>query len=147
MTDPDYHIRPVEVYRGVGIHNGQSADRIERVVKPEIDHVFSLREIDSLVAYCGDPTRAPESWILAAAMVEGMFGVAIDERRARPDVDLEFVRACVAGLDLRRWRSPWVFGSLLDTAAMVPGQPGSVPRPAEFCEVVERDRADLEAGK
>ncbi len=111
----------VETYRGVGIHNGQSATRIANVVKPEIDRVFAMTDAEQLAAIAGDRNWAPEARLLAAAMVEAVFEEAAAERRVRPNVDLEVVRARVAGCDRAEWRDHQFFCSVLDTAA--PGTP------------------------
>ncbi len=117
-----------EVYRGVGIHDQQPPERIERIVKPEIDSV--LDRIDSpeaLLEFAGDHTRSPEARLLAAAKIEAGFAVAVEERRARPTgVSMEFVRAVVAGLNSQIWRSPTHYCSMFDRAP--PGKPKPVPR-------------------
>ena len=41
--------------------------------------------------------------------------IAMAERRLRPVTSWEQIRASVAGLNSRRWRSPWLYASLLDS--------------------------------
>jgi hypothetical protein len=119
----------VEVYRGVGIHDQQPADRIERIVKPEIDAVYDMRDLEALYEFAGDVARCPEARLFSAAKIEALWQQATEERWRRPDIDLETVRAHVAGLDSATWRSPWVYGTLLDTPS-APGcsRPGAAKR-------------------
>ena len=119
----------VEVYRGVGIHDQQPADRIERIVKPEIDAVYDMRDLEALYEFTGDVARCPEARLFSAAKIEALWQQATEERRQRPDIDLETVRARVAGLDSATWRSRWVYGTLRDTPS-APGcsRPGAIKR-------------------
>lgn len=119
----------VEVYRGVGIQDQQPADRIERIVKPEIDAVYDMRDLEALYEFAGDVARCPEARLFSAAKIETLWQQATEERRRRPDIDLETVRARVAGLDSVTWRSPWVYGTLLATPS-APGcsRPGAAKR-------------------
>jgi hypothetical protein len=49
----------VDKYRGVGIHDQQPQERIERVVKPEIDHVLDdLSDISAIL-----PTRRKHDYL------------------------------------------------------------------------------------
>jgi hypothetical protein len=115
-------------YRGVGIHNCQSLERIETVVKPEIDAVFAMDDIVQLADFAADVGNCPEARLLAGALVEARWMVAAEDRKVRPsDVDIEVVRASTVGLDSQRWRNSWHYCSLLDT--WPPGSPGAVPRP------------------
>lgn len=119
---------PSEIYRGVTIHSFQTRERIESRVKPEIDRVMGMNDIDQLFRYCRDLTCPPEARLLAAAMLEAIFNLAVEERRERPDIDLSLVRAHVAGLDEgNAFRSPWRYGSIAEPSA--PGAPRSEMRP------------------
>jgi hypothetical protein len=120
-------IPSVATYRGVGIQDHQPAERIENVVRPAIDAVFALADLKKLAAYAADVTRPPEARLLAAAKCEAMFQLAVDERRARPEINLERVAASVAGLNSVRWRSPTHYASVLDVPP-APGKPGADPR-------------------
>jgi hypothetical protein len=132
-------IPAVEVYRGVGIDDMQSHERIEHVVKPAIDEVFGMTNTRELLNYCGDITKPPEGRLFAAAKLQAGFQMAAAGRVERPNVDLQVVNAMIAGLGSRRWRSPWGYGSLLDVPAG-PGQRGHDPRPDEFRQQIEADR-------
>ncbi|MGA7675791.1 MAG: hypothetical protein WCA78_12205 [Rhizomicrobium sp.] len=120
----DDTILTVETYRGVRIHDQQSPERIDHVVKPAIDHVLALDDLDQLFDYAGDIHKPPEARLLAAAKCEVSFQIATDERRERPDIDLSRLRARVVGLNSRRCRDRWHFCSIYDT----PPAPGT-PRP------------------
>lgn len=139
MTNDDEKISIAEIYRGVGIHDAQSRDRIDRIVKPAIDAVIAMASVDELLEYCGDHGRPPEARLFAAAKIEAAMQIAADERRSRPEIDLVLVRARVAGLNSRTHRDPSAYGSLLDHPPP-PGQPGAAPRPAEYRAMVEAAR-------
>src|SRR5262249_61546510 len=62
-----------------------------------------------------DPRNPPEARLFAASKVECEYELAAEERRNRPIIDLERVRATVAGLDSLVWRDPDRYASLLDT--------------------------------
>lgn len=106
-------IPTVEIYRGVAVHDRQSTERITRIVKPSIDQVISMTDAVALLAYAGNISRPPEARLLAAAKLQGIFEQATEERRVRPNFDLGFVKACVAGLSSEKWRDPRHFCSLL----------------------------------
>ena len=109
----------IEIYRGVGVHDCQPPERIE-LVKAAIDDVYGISDLKRLCDYAGDITRPPEARLLAAAKCEATFQIAADESRKRPVVNLDLVRASVAGLSGEKWRSPREYCSLLD----VPHAPG-----------------------
>jgi hypothetical protein len=96
MTDDDDAVPILMEYRGIGIHTGQSSERIEAVVKPEIDCVFELTDVEALFDHAVDVTRSPESRLFAAPKVEAAWKLAAESRRLRPDVNLGRLRACVA---------------------------------------------------
>jgi hypothetical protein len=128
MRRTDYRVPTIGTYRGCPIHADQPAERIERVVKPEIDTVLALTDLYELFDVAGDVTMSPEARLLSAAMLEARWTLASDERRQRPEgIDLDVLRATVAGLDSINWRSPTHYGSILDRGR-APGEPGAVPR-------------------
>jgi hypothetical protein len=135
MTD---HIATIEIYRGVGIHDCQPRDRIEAVVRPMVDVVLAMSDVADLVRFAGDIAQPPEARLLAAAKCEAAQQIAAAGRVERPNVDLTLVRAMVAGLSSRRWRSPRGYGSALDTPP-APGDSGHQPRPPEYGRQVEED--------
>jgi hypothetical protein len=112
--DKDDSIPVVEICRGIGIENCQPRERIELVVKPAIDRVHAMGDPDLLAAYAADADNPPEARLFAAAKLEVELEIAMAERRLRPVASLEQIRASVAGLGSRRWRSPWLYASLLD---------------------------------
>jgi hypothetical protein len=116
-----------EFYRGVPVHADQPQQRVAQVVRPEIDHVLAEANVSALAGIAGDVTWCPEARLLAAGKAKAIFELAVDERRERPHVDLDRLRASVAGLNSVTWRDPWKYCSLLDTP-MPPGFPGAVKR-------------------
>jgi hypothetical protein len=109
----DDAIPTVEVYRGVGIEDQQSPERI-KVVKRAIDRVHAMDDPEQLAAFADNAHNPCESRLLAAAKCEAAFEISTEERRLRPPVDMERMRASTAGLGSKKWRDPWHFASLLD---------------------------------
>jgi hypothetical protein len=106
-------IPTIATHRGVGIHDHQTPARI-RVVKAAIDRVARMSDILELADFAADLQQPPEARMFAANKVEVEYELAAEERRNRPTVDLDRVRATVAGLDSLVWRDPWQYGTLLD---------------------------------
>ena len=126
---------PREVYRGVQIQGYQTRQRIEGRVKPQIDFVMGLSNVDDLFRYVGDVSHPPEARMLAGKMLEAIFSTAAADRVVRPGVDLVQVRARVAGLEEENsWRSPFSYGCIADDGPRVPwrtttrGPPGAIDR-------------------
>jgi len=103
----------VETYRGVGIHDFQDAERIQSVVKPAIDSVHAISNIGALLQYAQSPTKPAEARLLPAAKLEAMFELAAEHREVRPDIDLDYLHAVVAGLDSAGWANTEDFGCLV----------------------------------
>jgi hypothetical protein len=112
-------IPTITAHRGVGIHDCQTPARI-KVVKAAIDRVARMSDILELADFAADPQQPPEARMFAANKVEVEYELAAEERRNRPTIDLDRVRATVAGLDSLEWRSPVVYGTDLED--------GGVPR-------------------
>ena len=110
--DGDGQIPVVEIYRGVGIEDRQSFERIG-LVKREIDRVHRMNGADELAAYASDPLNPPEPRMLAGARAEALCELAAEERRPRA-ISVEQLHVATAGLGCRRWRDPDRFASLLD---------------------------------
>lgn len=108
-------------YRGVGLHDQQSEERLN-VVRRAIDDVYDLQDHQSLSDIAGDPFWPPEARLFAAAKLQATHELAAQDRERRPPIDLVLVAALVAGLDSQRWRDPQHYTCLLD----VPPVPGVV---------------------
>jgi hypothetical protein len=106
-------IPTITSHLGVGVHDHQSARRI-RIVKAAIDRVARMSDILELSRFAADVRQPPEARLFAANKVEVEYELAAEERRNRPIVDLDLVRATVAGLDSLEWRSPVVYGTDLE---------------------------------
>ncbi len=124
----DDKIPTIGTYRGVGLHDQQSPERLD-VVRAAIDQVFDVVDIRELLKIAASPRWPPEARLLAAAMLEAMMQIAADERKVRPNIDLVRVRAAVAGVDSMRWRDRLHFASMLDHGP-APGEDSPVPREA-----------------
>ncbi|MFN4089350.1 MAG: hypothetical protein ACK4QW_09970 [Alphaproteobacteria bacterium] len=140
MTDT---IPTAETYRGVGIHDCQPPDRIRGAVHPAIDAVLAIADPDALLDYAGRIDFPPEARLTAVRIISAMFDAATADRLTRPKIDLALARATVAGLDSRRWRSPYAYGSLLDVPP-APGEAGPVERPEPYRSMVLQGRDDAD---
>jgi hypothetical protein len=109
----------IATHRGIGIHDHQGPARV-KIVKAAIDRVTRMSDILQLAAFAADSQQPPEARTFAAKKVEVEYEMAAEERRNRPTIDLEKLRAAVAGLDSLEWRSPVVYGTDLED--------GGVPR-------------------
>ncbi|MET4041755.1 hypothetical protein ABIC03_003446 [Bradyrhizobium sp. RT6a] len=107
-------------HRGVELDDCQDEVRLV-VVRGDIDRVFTEVDPKGLLKIINNPSWAPEARRFAAAKLEAVFAIAIDRREQRPQINLEYVRACVAGLDSVQWRDPHHYCSLLDRALCAPG--------------------------
>jgi hypothetical protein len=111
--DGDDQIPTIGCYKGVPLENEQSEARLG-LVRGEIARVLDMTDAGELADWAADSWHSPESRQLAVAMCESMWTVASETRANRPAVDMERLRASVAGLGSKNWRSPWHFASLLD---------------------------------
>ena len=102
-----------ERYRGCGLHDCQSTERL-RVVRTAIDHVYTLNQVLDLVDHAGNVRNPPESRLLAVARCRALWELAQEAREPRPIINIAHVEALVAGCGSRVWRSPTHFCSLLD---------------------------------
>lgn len=110
----DDAIPTVGAYRGVPLHAMQSSERIEKVVRPEIDEVYALPDVAAMAAYAMDRTKAPEARLFAEARAKAAWSLAAEAREIRPNVDLVKVRAATAGLNSATWMDPQHIGTLLE---------------------------------
>ena len=133
MTDK---IPTIGVYRGVGLHAFQDQTRLA-VVRGDIDDAFALDDAERLFAFAADLMRAPEARLLAAARVKALFELATERREVRPNVDLQLLRAHVAGLDSLRWLDRRHYGT-----ALAPGLAPGERRPMRPYVLTDSDIAD-----
>lgn len=126
MTD---QIRIIGHRRGVGLHDHQDAARLN-TVRADIDQVFDRQDrAEDLVDWAGDRSRAPESRLLAEALVLAQCEAASEQRRARPAADLDRLAAITAGLDSEQWRDRDFFDSALAPRHLPNDPKGPVRRP------------------
>jgi hypothetical protein len=114
----------IETYRGARIFDHQPRARIDAVMKPEIDRVSAMTDPLALFTFAGDPRNSPEARLLAKARCAAAAEIITQRCEGGPAVDIDRLRAAVAGLDSVTWRSPWRHCSLLDV---------------EYDQAVERD--------
>jgi hypothetical protein len=103
----------VERYRGCGLHDQQSNERLG-VVRAAIDHVYTLEAVPDLVEHASNVKNPPESRLLAVTRCRALWELAQEAREPRPLVDMAYVEALVAGCGSQRWRSPTHFCSDVD---------------------------------
>jgi hypothetical protein len=120
-TDPD-RIPTIASHRGIGIHDHQTPERI-LVVKAAIDHVARLSDVLELSDFAADPRQPPEARMFAASKIEVEYERSAEERRNRPIIDLQKVRASVAGLNSLVWRDPDRYGSDLEYGGVAREEP------------------------
>jgi hypothetical protein len=106
-------IAVVERYRGCGLHDCQSTERL-CVVRAAIDHVYTLDQVLDLIAHAGAAQNPPESRLLAVARCRALWELAQEAREPRPIISMAHVEALAAGCGSRAWRSPTHFCTLLD---------------------------------
>ena len=104
----------IEVYRNVNIFDRQPRERIERVVKPEIDFATTLSDPLALYTFASDPAHSPEARLAAAARAEAASEIVTQRRERGPAVNIDKLHASIAGLANIRWRSSSRYCSLLD---------------------------------
>ncbi len=137
MANPDDQIPATEVYRGCRIHNLQPAERIERVVKPELDKVLASGDLQALYALCQDITWCPEARLLARSKLLAAMETSADNRMPRPPgITIEMIKAHTAGLDVCRYRDHEFYCTSLEQYRW--GMPVQY-RPADFKFPVRRE--------
>ena len=99
-------------YKGIRIHV-QPAKRIA-LVKKEIDKINNIGDLVQLSEIAADAAWSPEARLLAGAKCCAGLQRATERREARPDIDPEYVAACTAGLNSRKWADPFRYCSLFD---------------------------------
>src|SRR5262245_9446504 len=109
-------------YGGLPVEDQQSDARL-RLVRADIDQVLRVTDPGELADYAGNPWHSPEARQLAAAMAESMWTVAAETRANRPPIDLDRLRASVAGLGSKRWRDPERHCSMLDHGGVLREEP------------------------
>ena len=100
-------------YRGIGLHDKQSAKRL-KIVRGEIDKVYSLTDVTALFEFACDVRKAPEARLFSAAKLEAMFAHAVEKRWERPAFNRARLKVVVNALDSRVWRDPTHYGTILD---------------------------------
>jgi hypothetical protein len=137
MTKPSDQIPGIEVYRGCRIHDLQSAQRIERVVKPELDKVLASDDLQALFEVTDDVTWCPEARLLARSKLLAAMEVSANDRMPRPPgITIEMIKCNTAGLDASRYRDhEYYCTSLQQYRWSIPVQ----HRPADFKFPVRRE--------
>ncbi len=121
------NVPTIETYRGVGIHDFQSPQRIAEVVRPAIDAVFAMSDVDELWSYLTSCAHPPEARALAGALLKATSEAAADKRLPRPKVSLEGIDAICASVSSLKWVAADCYSSDLD-----PDHTGAATRPVEF---------------
>src|SRR6266851_2608080 len=116
MTTEAERIPCTEVYRSCRIHDQQPPERIETIVKPEIDRVFAISDPRELFEICKNVSWSPEARLLCRARLLAGWELATEGRLPRPEgITIEGVKAHTGGLDSRTWRDRDHYCSSLDS--------------------------------
>ena len=76
--------------------------------------MLTLSDIRQLFAITKTPRWSPEARLAASGQIRALWALAAEDRRQRPDIDLELVDAYIGGLDIEGWRHPWRFCCLAE---------------------------------
>jgi hypothetical protein len=123
MTDDSFPV--TGEYKGVPLFDYQGPERLT-VVRAEIDQVLEISDPQHLHAFARNISHAPESRLLAVARIEASVEVSTNHREARPQINLQNVRAVVVGLGSRRLAHPLYHCSLY---CPIPPQSSGQPLP------------------
>lgn len=125
MTAEDDLIPTVGLHRGVPLHDRQDEERLA-VVRTDINSVYELQDsLEALKKSAANRSMAPEARLFAAALIRAKFEAAVEERRERPAVDMDWLEAVVACLDLARYRDK----NFYDTWLAPRHRPGALDNP------------------
>ncbi|MBS0252606.1 MAG: hypothetical protein JSR78_16240 [Proteobacteria bacterium] len=116
MTDETDKIPIDGEWRGVGLHAGQSEDRL-RTVRADIDDAHLLRALDDLADFARDIGRAPEARYFAKLKCLALLDDAVERRAPRSKtavLDRDTIKALAPGFHSLKWQSRWHYGSVLD---------------------------------
>jgi hypothetical protein len=103
------------MYKGCRIHDQQPRERIDGVVKPELDRVFAISDPGRLFEICKSVAWSPEARLFCRARLLAGWELATEGRMPRPEgVTLEMIRAHTAGLDSATWRDREYYATSLD---------------------------------
>ncbi|CAJ0885306.1 hypothetical protein AMST5_03603 [freshwater sediment metagenome] len=102
-----------EIYRGVKVHLFQPDERVAAIVRPAIDLVAELSDMDALFRYAADVHNPPEARAFSTAKCLAGHELAADARLARPDFDPVKLQAVTAGISSFYWIDPRHYRSLL----------------------------------
>lgn len=126
----DRKIPIIDHYRGVGLHDQQDEARLA-VVRSEIDATFAIgQDLHALLEWVKNRSKSPESRLLAKALILAHVEVATDKRRARPNVDIEWLTAVTTCLDTIKWRSKTHYCTIILPRPGPGDQPGNPVRRA-----------------
>jgi|SRR5215471_1199316 len=129
----DDRIPSVGRYRGIDIHADQPAERIERIVKPEIDYVLdNLHDLEELFVFARLVTNSPEARLLAAAKIEAAWTLRAEDRRSLPQTSFDrddLQAAAGPWLNSKKGRSPTHYASHWEVLLADDHGPQPVRRP------------------
>ena|SRR5215469_3154346 len=86
-------------HRGVPIFAFQDNERIEDVVKPEIDKIHAMNDTKELYEFAIDFWHCPEARLFAKAKIVALFETRASAHEARGDIDMAKLTAATVGLD------------------------------------------------
>jgi hypothetical protein len=105
MTAEADRIPSLEVYKSCRIHDQQPRERIEAVVKPEIDRISAISDPQELFKISANVSWSPEARLLCRARLLAGWELATEGRMPRPEgISLDQIKMHTGGLDSVRWR-------------------------------------------
>ena len=106
----------VEKYKGLGVFDYQSRERIEMTVRPQIDMIDQIDDVAILYDFAVNAMLCPEARLFARAKIEAVYELRATEHGNRGDTDLTKLRVgCpTGGLLTMKWADPMRYCSLLD---------------------------------
>jgi hypothetical protein len=102
-------------YKGCRIHDQQPRERVEGVVKPEIDRISAISDPHELFRICGNVSWSPEARLLCRVRLLAGGELATEGRMPRPEgISVDQIKCQTGGLDSVTWRDRTHYCTSLD---------------------------------
>jgi hypothetical protein len=118
----------VGLYRGVPLFDFHPLDRIDETVKPAIDAIHAMNDVEELYEYALDYLNPPEARLLAKAKIQAIFETRAGAHESRGDVDMDRLNAATTGLDSLTWTDPEYYVAVGTPGWRAPGVRNTMER-------------------